>query len=346
MHGGLNSGDRDLSVLGVPNRMGKHLTSYQRLSSQNGVGMSGNSPAVQLMPAHGTLTQYPRHVDKERAADDRNIPVANSNGLRPNPRGYPIGGPVGGSRLRGSMSREEENMDSGQARRRIAVACARCRKRKIRCSGDPGDGTGCNSCKGAGVDVNVCQFHRVGPGDASRVLDKQLLRREQHVVPRQQQHALEQQAPQYIHQAHRDAQQEAQKSRQQLPSIGASFPQKPAGPPPSAHINFRFSHYDPAPSRAPYPPQQAPASYGPPASHLPPYTTGSTATQWGSDSSVPSNRASTRSGGLFVCYTISQDTTNANGAQKQDRFLAIKDRPAVIPAKSSFSSTSLLLRRS
>jgi hypothetical protein len=103
--------------------------------------------------------------------NDRNIPVANSNGLRPNPRGYPICGPVGGSRLRGSMSREEENMDSGQARRRIAVACARCRKRKIRCSGDPGDGTGCNSCKGAGVDVNVCQFHRVGSGDASRVLD-------------------------------------------------------------------------------------------------------------------------------------------------------------------------------
>jgi hypothetical protein len=78
------------------------------------------------------------------------------------------------------------------------------------------------------------------------------------------------------HQAHR---QSPYASAQQLPSLGASLPQKPPGPPPSAHINFRFAHYDPAPSRAPYPPQQTAAGYGPPAPHLPPYATGSPATQ-------------------------------------------------------------------
>jgi hypothetical protein len=40
--------------------------------------------------------------------------------------------------------------------------CARCRKRKIRCSGDPGDGSGCQNCKQAGVDPDICQFYRVG----------------------------------------------------------------------------------------------------------------------------------------------------------------------------------------
>lgn len=43
------------------------------------------------------------------------------------------------------------------------------------------------------------------------------------------------------------------------------LPPKPPGPPPSAPINFRFAHYDPAPPR-PYPPQSP--SY-PPSSHAP-----------------------------------------------------------------------------
>ncbi|OCK79259.1 hypothetical protein K432DRAFT_394050 [Lepidopterella palustris CBS 459.81] len=53
--------------------------------------------------------------------------------------------------------------------RRIPVACARCRKRKIRCSGDPGDGSGCRNCKRAGADISSCQFHRVGLGDPYKI---------------------------------------------------------------------------------------------------------------------------------------------------------------------------------
>ncbi|KAJ5929749.1 hypothetical protein N7454_006699 [Penicillium verhagenii] len=45
-------------------------------------------------------------------------------------------------------------------RRRVPVACRRCRKRKIKCSGDAGgDGQGCSNCRSAGA--NDCQFFRV-----------------------------------------------------------------------------------------------------------------------------------------------------------------------------------------
>ncbi|UPK93635.1 hypothetical protein LCI18_004570 [Fusarium solani-melongenae] len=44
-------------------------------------------------------------------------------------------------------------------RKRIAVACGRCRKRKIRCSGDSGNGGPCTNCKNAGYEP--CQFLRV-----------------------------------------------------------------------------------------------------------------------------------------------------------------------------------------
>lgn len=39
--------------------------------------------------------------------------------------------------------------------------CSRCRKRKIKCSGDLGNGQGCLNCKNAGTDPNSCQFLRV-----------------------------------------------------------------------------------------------------------------------------------------------------------------------------------------
>ncbi|KAI8943501.1 hypothetical protein NX059_001503 [Plenodomus lindquistii] len=54
------------------------------------------------------------------------------------------------------------------------------------------------------------------------------------------------------------------------------LPPKPPGPPPAGPINFRFAHYDPAPSRQSYPPPSpsyAPASHpshGPPASQFAP----------------------------------------------------------------------------
>ncbi|KAI1747803.1 hypothetical protein F4782DRAFT_535078 [Xylaria castorea] len=54
------------------------------------------------------------------------------------------------------MSEREE---SDQPRKRIAVACGRCRKRKIRCSGDPGNGGPCSNCKNAGYEP--CLFLRV-----------------------------------------------------------------------------------------------------------------------------------------------------------------------------------------
>ncbi|KAI0804199.1 hypothetical protein GGR55DRAFT_320346 [Xylaria sp. FL0064] len=49
--------------------------------------------------------------------------------------------------------------ESDQPRKRIAVACGRCRKRKIRCSGDPGNGGPCSNCKNAGYEP--CLFLRV-----------------------------------------------------------------------------------------------------------------------------------------------------------------------------------------
>ncbi|KAI0543469.1 hypothetical protein F4679DRAFT_590450 [Xylaria curta] len=54
------------------------------------------------------------------------------------------------------MSDQEE---SNEPRKRIPIACGRCRRRKIRCSGDPGNGKQCSSCKSAGHEP--CLFLRV-----------------------------------------------------------------------------------------------------------------------------------------------------------------------------------------
>ncbi|KAH8808044.1 hypothetical protein F5884DRAFT_752603 [Xylogone sp. PMI_703] len=64
----------------------------------------------------------------------------------------------------GSHRNSEADTISSQPRRRIPVACGRCRKRKIRCSGDPGNGGACQNCKTAGNDV--CQFLRVSSTEA------------------------------------------------------------------------------------------------------------------------------------------------------------------------------------
>ncbi|KAI1632649.1 hypothetical protein F4809DRAFT_653124 [Biscogniauxia mediterranea] len=58
---------------------------------------------------------------------------------------------------------EREDSDSSQPRKRIAVACGRCRKRKIRCSGDNGNGP-CSNCKNAGHEP--CLFLRVSSHEA------------------------------------------------------------------------------------------------------------------------------------------------------------------------------------
>ncbi|RAL04346.1 uncharacterized protein BO80DRAFT_347438 [Aspergillus ibericus CBS 121593] len=58
-----------------------------------------------------------------------------------------------------SPSTELDGKNRHSTRRRIQVACNRCRKRKIKCSGDPGDGQGCSNCRTAGFAS--CQFLRV-----------------------------------------------------------------------------------------------------------------------------------------------------------------------------------------
>ena len=63
------------------------------------------------------------------------------------------------------------------------------------------------------------------------------------------------------------------------PHNSLPLPPKPPGPPPSAPINFRFAHYDPAPPRQPhppptpsYPPSSSYQPHAPPTSqYLPPY---------------------------------------------------------------------------
>ncbi|KAH7080018.1 hypothetical protein BKA63DRAFT_541038 [Paraphoma chrysanthemicola] len=101
---------------------------------------------------------------------ERNVPLAISHAARSDPRGYHVGGPVGGPRRPG-VGRDEPIIENASTRRRIAVACARCRKRKIRCSGDLGNGHGCNNCRLAGVESSQCQFHRVGSDHVTKVLD-------------------------------------------------------------------------------------------------------------------------------------------------------------------------------
>ncbi|KAB8228127.1 hypothetical protein BDV23DRAFT_195951 [Aspergillus alliaceus] len=53
----------------------------------------------------------------------------------------------------------EGEKSRSSTRRRIPVACNRCRKRKIKCSGDIGDGHGCSNCRNSGNQH--CQFLRV-----------------------------------------------------------------------------------------------------------------------------------------------------------------------------------------
>ncbi|KAB5554468.1 hypothetical protein GE09DRAFT_1221968 [Coniochaeta sp. 2T2.1] len=64
-----------------------------------------------------------------------------------------------------TMTDSEVESDPSQQRKRISVACGRCRKRKIRCSGDPGGGQPCTTCKNAGSEP--CLFLRVSSSEAT-----------------------------------------------------------------------------------------------------------------------------------------------------------------------------------
>ncbi|KAG6137898.1 hypothetical protein E4U28_004359 [Claviceps purpurea] len=63
------------------------------------------------------------------------------------------------SQTTNTMSDTEKTEESSVPRKRIAVACGRCRQRKIRCSGDNGTGAACTNCRAAGAER--CQFLRV-----------------------------------------------------------------------------------------------------------------------------------------------------------------------------------------
>ncbi|KAJ5389225.1 uncharacterized protein N7496_000293 [Penicillium cataractarum] len=58
-----------------------------------------------------------------------------------------------------SPAAEMDSKMRNPQRRRVPVACGRCRRRKIKCSGDSGDGQGCSNCRNAGN--TDCQFLRV-----------------------------------------------------------------------------------------------------------------------------------------------------------------------------------------
>ncbi|EHK39421.1 hypothetical protein TRIATDRAFT_91938 [Trichoderma atroviride IMI 206040] len=62
------------------------------------------------------------------------------------------------SHSRSSVMSDQEG-EEPTPRKRISVACLRCRKRKIRCTGDSGNGQPCLNCKNAGHEP--CQFLRV-----------------------------------------------------------------------------------------------------------------------------------------------------------------------------------------
>ncbi|OJD35787.1 glycoside hydrolase family 10 [Diplodia corticola] len=88
---------------------------------------------------------------------DRSMSMAVSHAMRSDLRNCPT------RQTRNVGPSDPEPESSNQPpRRRIAVACARCRKRKIRCSGDPGNNTGCQNCRAAGAEISACQFNRVG----------------------------------------------------------------------------------------------------------------------------------------------------------------------------------------
>ncbi|CAK7226424.1 hypothetical protein SBRCBS47491_006227 [Sporothrix bragantina] len=66
---------------------------------------------------------------------------------------------------RSLMSEHQSERAETPTRKRIAVACGRCRQRKIRCSGDLGQNIPCSNCKNAGV--TQCLFLRVSSRETS-----------------------------------------------------------------------------------------------------------------------------------------------------------------------------------
>ncbi|EXJ61983.1 hypothetical protein A1O7_02415 [Cladophialophora yegresii CBS 114405] len=60
---------------------------------------------------------------------------------------------------RTTPSSEPDSRTSTGSRKRVPVACERCRKRKIKCSGNEGDSQACANCKNSGLE-DSCRFLR------------------------------------------------------------------------------------------------------------------------------------------------------------------------------------------
>ncbi|KAJ0327537.1 hypothetical protein COL5a_005919 [Colletotrichum fioriniae] len=71
------------------------------------------------------------------------------------------------SEARTSNMAERETDTDTPPRKRIAVACGRCRKRKIRCSGDTGNGLPCQNCKAAGNESSYAHTAMASPLNSS-----------------------------------------------------------------------------------------------------------------------------------------------------------------------------------
>ncbi|PVH89314.1 hypothetical protein DL98DRAFT_565394 [Cadophora sp. DSE1049] len=83
---------------------------------------------------------------------DREFPTVASHGVFPGARNHHPS-----PHEPRTVGQSPESDSNSRPRSRIPVACGRCRKRKIRCSGDAGGS--CTNCKNAGNDQ--CQFLRV-----------------------------------------------------------------------------------------------------------------------------------------------------------------------------------------
>ncbi|KAI9162936.1 transcriptional regulatory protein [Paramyrothecium foliicola] len=100
-------------------------------------------------------------------SDGRRYPVRGTAPYQTPPYQERRNGVYPAQELRSSLptgSKEVADDSSSAQRKRIAVACGRCRKRKIRCSGDDGSGQPCTNCKNAGFEP--CQFLRVSSQEA------------------------------------------------------------------------------------------------------------------------------------------------------------------------------------
>jgi hypothetical protein len=69
--------------------------------------------------------RYPRYNDLSFSGyyyQERDMPMKLAHGMRADPRGYHLGGPVGGPHGRLEVEQDEPSIDNGASRRRIAVA--------------------------------------------------------------------------------------------------------------------------------------------------------------------------------------------------------------------------------